>query len=148
LRYGTAPLIDFGGVLKNYLSRYVRDVFAFVSAYSLAAISMLPMVAMNYGVFVIFVYLFVGAVGFLQIVAYAIFSAVIDSYRLKAVIFIVAASIFINASWEVLSFDPSVDFPHAVNWNRLVVVHLLVAFPIIYAFRERHQLKARWNRHM
>ena len=134
-------------LIKDYLGRYVRDLIAFLSAYSVAAFGILPMVAITYREYSLFVYLFVGLLGLTLILIFAAASSVFDSYRYKFVAFLTAALLLLYQAWEILSFDPSTISPGAVNWNRIIFAQLLFASPIIYTFRQRRRIKARWDLH-
>lgn len=132
-------------LFQDYLSRYVRDLIAFLLAFAVAALGMFPMVAINYHAYSPFVYLFVGFIGLPLIFVFAAASSISESYRYKFFVFVIAVLLLLYGFREELSFDPSSVSPGAVNWNRIIFAQLLFATPIIYGFRERHRIKARWE---
>jgi hypothetical protein len=132
-------------LIKDYLSRYFYDAIAFLLAFGVAALSILPMVALTYREYTPFVYLFVGLIGLRLIIVFAAVSSVFESYRYKFVAFVLAALLLLYGFRDILRFDPSSISPGAVNWNRIIFAQLLFTSPLIYGFRERHRIKARWK---
>ena len=122
------------------LSRYVRDAVCFLSAFVLAAFSILPMIFIVYREYAPFVYIFIGFIGAPLIAVFAAVSFVFDSYRYKFVVFVLASSFLVYGFKDVLRFDPSFISPGAANWNRIIFAQLLFATPIIYGFRERRRV--------
>ena len=130
---------------KDYLSRYVRDVVAVLLAFAVAAVVILPMVAITYREYAPFVYLYIGVIGLQLILAFTAVSSIFSSYRYKMLAFGAASALVLYGLRDILSFDPSLITPGAVNFNRIIVAQLLFATPMIYFFRERHRIRARWQ---
>lgn len=132
-------------LFKNYLSRYVHDAVSILLAFCVAAFGIVPMVAITYREHSPFVYIYVGAIGLPLIFAFAMASGISKSYRYKFVAFVAAALLLVYQCRDFLFFDPSSISAGAVNWNGIIFAQLLFATPIIYGFRERHRIKARWE---
>lgn len=132
-------------LIKNYLNRYVRDVIGFLLAFGAAAFGIIPMVAIIFREYSPFVYSFVGLMGLTIIGVFAAVSSVFESYRYKFFVFVIATLFLLHRFWDIISFDPSLICTGAINWNRIIFAQLLFASPIIYGFRERHRIKARWK---
>jgi hypothetical protein len=118
---------------------------AFLWAFGVAALGMLPMVALTYREYSPFVYIFIALMGLPLIIVLAAMSSVFESYRYKFFAFGIAALLLLYWLRDTVSFDPSLLTPGAVNWNRIIFAQMLYATPIIYVFRERHRIKARWD---
>lgn len=114
-------------------------------AFVMAALGIFPMVAITYQMYLPFVYLFVALIGVPLIFAIAAVSSISESYRYKILVFILAASLLLFGFWEELRYDPSSISAGAVNWNRIIFAQLLFVTPIVYGFRERHRMMARWK---
>ena len=122
--------------IKRYLLRYAWDVFIFLWAYALACVGIAPLVVVAFGIYTPVVYLFIGWVGLISIVIFAVLTGLFDSYRYKFLIFIGVVAYYSYAMGSTLSFKPP---SNAINL--LVFVYLMLLFPAAYAYLERKGIK-------
>jgi len=122
--------------IKRYLLRYAWDVFIFLWAYALACVGIAPLVVVAFGIYTPVVYLFIGWVGLISIVIFAVLTGLFDSYRYKFLIFIGVVAYYLYAMGSTLSFKPP---SNAINL--LVFVYLMLLFPAAYAYLERKGIK-------
>ncbi len=129
--------------IKRYLLRYAWDVFIFLRAYALACVGIAPLVVIAFGIYTPVVYLFIGGVGLISIVIFAVLTGLFDSYRYKLLIFIGVIAYYSFAMGSTLSFKPP---SNAINPNLLLFVYLILLFPAAYAYLERKGIKRHFER--
>lgn len=129
--------------IKRYLLRYAWDVFIFLWAYALACVGIAPLVVVAFGIYTPVVYLFIGGVGLISIVIFAVLTGLFDSYRYKFLIFIGVVAYYSYAMGSTLSFKPP---SNAINTNLLLFVYLMLLFPAAYAYLERKGIRRHFER--
>ena len=126
--------------MKAYGSRVLEDLRSFAKAFLLTLIAILPLVVILYGVYGLFVYLFLLLLGIANVVVFGFLTAVLQSYVYKLAVFAVA--IAANA-WLMRSSFSAVS--GLFNLTLVVFSQVVFLFGMFYVWLE-HRKIASWLR--
>ncbi|RYE09679.1 MAG: hypothetical protein EOP22_08450 [Hyphomicrobiales bacterium] len=125
--------------------RYRKDFVSFVKAYALSTLAVLPMTIYVFGIYALFVWLYLGLIGLVSILLFTALTALLGSRLYKFAIYLLAVAVSFIALRNTLVYDPAAVSPQARNTNALLFMQVTFGLGLFYILIERPSLSG-WIR--
>jgi hypothetical protein len=122
--------------MRGYGRRYVGDIRAFIKAYLLSLLAVLPLVLQFFSIYGVFVYVFLLLAGAINLGLFGGLTAISENYAYKFLIYLIAVA----ANAFALHESFTVQVVGAPNVNLLLFAQIVFPFMLFYALMERGRI--------